>query len=126
MLVLSCENSFNMTKSLSEEQSQSAMKKTVKINRNVTGGFDLKPYIDVTMKNVDACDINIYDFEALLAEEYFFNGNKIKFYQEEKKVRFNLLSAEIRGKKYTNVSVCYNYTIKAASSNLNVINLSTI
>lgn len=118
MLVLSCENSFNMTKSLSEEQSQSAMKKTVKINRNVTGGFDLKPYIDVTMKNVYACDINIYDFEALLAEEYFFNGNKIKFYQKEKKVRFNLLSAEIRGKKYTNVSVCYNYTIKAASSNL--------
>ena len=71
MLVLSCENSFNMTKSLSEEQSQSAMKKTVKINRNVTGGFDLKPYIDVTMKNVDACDINIYDFEALLITNTF-------------------------------------------------------
>lgn len=118
MLVLSCENSFNMIKPVTEEQRQSAMKKTVKVNRNVTGGFDLKPYIDVTMKNVDASDINIYDFEALLAEEYSFNGNRIKFNLEEKKVRFNLLSAEIRGQKYSNVSVCYGYTIKSASSNL--------
>ena len=48
-LVLSCENSFNMIKPVTEEQRQSAMKKTVKVNRNVTGGFDLKPYIDVRM-----------------------------------------------------------------------------
>ena len=94
LIFISCEDSFGKIKKT--DVSVNVLEKTVRHSSDVTGGFDLKPFIDVTLKNIDAFDINIYDFEELLSSEYNNKGNTINFNLKEGKVTFCILSSEIR------------------------------
>lgn len=104
---------------VSEVDYERSNNKVYKKARNVDG-FDLKPFIDVTMKNVNANDITINDFEGLCSGQYFNNkkGSSITVNKSNHTVSFNVSNIRIKGTDYNNIYIKYEYKIKAASKNL--------
>ncbi len=113
-LFSTCENSINQDY---EDSYDTVREKKVK-NKNGQGGFDLKPYIDASSRNVRAEDITIYDFEELCSKEYRCNTASIKVNKREHTVTLSNPNARIRGKEYDNLYAKFSYKVKAAGNNL--------
>ena len=106
-LLLTCDNGLTV-----KNENIKETKKTEKKGREVTGGFDLLPFTDVSLKTVDASQIKLKDFEELVSGTYvngktggslFFEGDRVSF------------SVRENGQ---DITLSYQYDIKAASKNI--------
>lgn len=82
------------------------------------GGFDLKPFIDVSDPKINGFDITESDFKFLVSGVYRnINGSSINF-SKDNIVRINIPDTVVDSKEYSNIFIEYEWRIKAASKNL--------
>lgn len=113
-LFMTCENSINADyqgNSFNGNSKQSG-------SRNVRQGFDLKPYIDASSKNINAADLTVYDFEELCEGEYKCGNSTIRINKKEHTISLRNPDTTVRGIKYQNVFAKYEYKMIAAGDNL--------
>lgn len=115
-LFLTCENSISADYQDNTDYSGSVSKKTK--NRSGQQGFDLKPYIDASSRNVSAYDLTVYDFEELCKGEFRCGSASIKFNSKEHTVTIRNTDAKVRGTDYQNIFARYEYKMTAAGDNL--------
>lgn len=115
-LFMTCENSITADYGEGGEVYQG--RKTKNSNRSGQGGFDLKPYIDASNRNVNAYDLTVYDFEELCRREYRCEPASIKINTKDHTVTLRNTDAVIRGNEYQNLYAKYEYKMMAAGENL--------
>lgn len=115
-LFMTCENSINAD--YEEGGRVIEGRKGKKTQRSGQGGFDLKPYIDASNRNVNAYDITVSDFEELCRREYRCASASIKINTKDHTVTLRNTDAVIRGNEYQNLYAKYEYKMLAAGENL--------
>ncbi len=113
-LFMTCENSIN-----ADYQGNSFNGNTKQNgSRNARQGFDLKPYIDASSKNINAADLTVYDFEELCEGEYKCCNSTLRINKKEHTISLRNPDTTVRGIKYQNVFAKYEYKMIAAGENL--------
>lgn len=82
------------------------------------GGFDLKPFIDVSDPKINGFDITESDFEFLVSGIYRNKGGSSINFSKDNIVRINIPNTVVDGKEYSNIFIEYEWKIQAASKNL--------
>lgn len=116
VFLVSCDFGLSSTDSIDNEGNK---KTSITKGRSVKGGFDMKPFFDVTMKNIDANDVIIDEFKHLTVERYY-NGQDgvITLNKNKGTLKYSIASVSIENKEYKNVTFSYEYKLNAASKNL--------
>lgn len=111
-----CENG------LSREENPDNVNVSTKVNKNKNrsgkGGFDLTPYIDASLRNVNAADISVYDFEELCGKTYSCKGSDITVNVKEHTISVRCPKVTVRNKEYSNLYAKYEYKFLAAGEDL--------
>lgn len=89
-------------------------------NRSVNnkGGFDLKPFIDVSDPKINASDINENDFKLLVNGVYRNKDGSSVTFSKGNIVRMNIPGTVVNGNEYSNIYIEYEWKIQTASKNL--------
>lgn len=115
VFLFSCENSIQP-----DYDETTSLSRSVRVTRGKSSGaIDPLPFIDVTMKNVNANDIVLKDFESLANGTYVSKeGNRIRVDKKAHKVFINVINTKINDEKYSNIFISFEYKLNAASDNL--------
>ena len=113
-LIFGCVNMLSENVDSEKEVSSVGYKRNVMSN----GGFDTGAYVDASMKNINAYDITIYDFEKLCNGAYRCGSSTIRLDKKNHKFYLRNPKVTIRGKEYYNLYCESEYKLLAAGENL--------
>ncbi len=90
----------------------------VRKGKESRGAFDTSLFTDVTMKNINANDITVKDFNRLCNGQYKGKNGVLTINRRDNTVNINCSNVKVGNEEYSNVFLSYEYQIKAAGNNV--------